>query len=98
MTLRVVLTITEIALLVAVVCFFLIVLTRMLSRIGDTLTNIADGVKAIDSHATIVGPGTDQLNELLTGAAGSLEQATVAAETLGPLANDVARQAGHLLS
>lgn len=83
MTLRVVLTIAEIAVLVAVLCYFLKTLTKMLSHIGDTLTNIADGVKAIDSHCTIIGPGADQLNALLTGAAGSLEQAAVAAEALG---------------
>ena len=83
MTLRVVLTVAEIAALVAVLCYFLKALTNMLSHIGDTLTNIADGVKAIDSHVTIIGPGADQLNALLTGAAGSLEQAAVAAEALG---------------
>lgn len=83
MTLRVVLTIAEIGALVAVLCFFLMKLTTMLSHIGDTLTNIADGVKAIDNHVTIIGPGADQLNALLTGAAGSLEKAAVAAETLG---------------
>jgi len=83
MTLRVILTVVEIAALVGVLVFFLKTLTDRLAHIGDTLTNIADGVKAIDNHVTIVGPGTDQLNQLLTGAAGSLEQAAVAAEQLG---------------
>ena len=83
MTLRVVLSVVEIAALVAVVCFFLIKLTAMLSHIGDTLTNIAEGVKAIDNHVSIIGPGTDELNALLTSAAGSLEKAAVAAEHLG---------------
>jgi len=82
-TLRVVLTVAEIAVLVAVVCFFLIKLTQMLSHIGDTLTNIAEGVKAIDNHVAIVGPGANELNALLTGAAGDLERAAVAAEQLG---------------
>lgn len=83
MTVRVILTIAEIAVLVGVLCFFLKTLTDMLAHIGDTLTNIAEGVKAIDGHCTIIGPGTEQLNALLTGAAGSLEQAAVAAERLG---------------
>ena len=83
MTLRVVLSIAEIAALTAVVCFFLIKLTQMLSHIGDTLQNIADGVKAIDSHVSIIGPGADELNSLLTGTAGNLERAAVAAEQLG---------------
>ena len=82
MTLRVVLSVAEIAALVAVVCYFLITLTKMLSHIGDTLTNIADGVKAIDGHCTILGPGASQLNSLLTGTAGSLERAAIAAEAL----------------
>ena len=83
MTLRVVLTVVEIAALVAVVCFFLIKLTQMLSHIGDTLENISEGVKAIDGHVSIIGPGTDELNSLLTGTAGNLERAAVAAEQLG---------------
>lgn len=82
MTLRVVLTIAEIVLLVAVLAFFLWKLTSVLKHIGDTLEKIRDGVKAIHGHCTILGPGTDQINSLLTESAGNLERAAVAVEQL----------------
>ena len=83
MTLRVVLTVVEMALLVAVLAFFLLRLTKQLKHTGDTLEKIADGVIAIEGHCTIIGPGADQLNALLGDSAANLERAAVAAETLG---------------
>jgi hypothetical protein len=83
MTLRVVLTIAEIALLVATLAYFLLRLTKQLRHTGDNLEKIADGVKAIEGHCTILGPGAGQLNGLLAESAGNLERAAVAAETLG---------------
>ncbi|MEW6154384.1 MAG: hypothetical protein AB1673_10415 [Actinomycetota bacterium] len=82
MTLRVVLTVVEIALLVAVLAYFLRRLTAQLRRTGDTLAKIADGVKAIEGHCTIIGPGADALNGLLAESAGNLERAAEAAEAL----------------
>ena len=82
MTLRVVLTVVEMALLVATLAFFLLRLTKQLKQTGDTLEKIADGVKAIEGHCTIIGPGADQLNALLADSAGNLERAAVAAEAL----------------
>lgn len=83
MTLRVVLTVVEIGALVAVLAYFLVRLTETLSHTGDTLEKIADGVKAIEGHCTILGPGADQINGLLRASAGNLERAAVAAEQLG---------------
>ncbi|MGH9223013.1 MAG: hypothetical protein ACRD2W_04345 [Acidimicrobiales bacterium] len=83
MTLRVILTVVEIALLVATLAFFLLRLTKQLKHTGDTLEKIADGVKAIEGHCTIIGPGATALNGLLADSAGNLERAAVAAETLG---------------
>lgn len=83
MTLRVLLSVAEIVLLVAVLAYFLLRLTRMLSHTGDTLEKISEGVKAIEGHLTVVGPGATNLNALLTESAGNLERAAVAAEQLG---------------
>ena len=82
MTLRIVLTLVEIAALVATLAFFLLRLTKMLKHTGDTLEKIADGVKAIEGHCTIIGPGAEALNGLLGESAGNLERAAVAAEAL----------------
>jgi len=83
MTLRVVLSVAEIVLLVVVLAYFLWRLTRMLAHTGDTMEKIAEGVKAIESHVAVVGPGTATVNALLAESAGNLERAASAAERLG---------------
>ena len=82
MTLRIALSIAEMVVLVAVLAFFLLWLTRLLKHTGDTLEKIAQGVTAIEGHCTVLGPGTDQINALLTESAGNLERAAAAAEEL----------------
>ena len=83
MTLRVVLSVAEIVLVVAVLAYFLWRLTRMLAHTGDNLEKVSEGVKAIESHVAVLGPGTTNLNALLIESAGNLEQAASAAERLG---------------
>lgn len=58
MRLQVVLTVGEILLLVLVLAYFLRMLTKLLTQVGDTLQNVADGVRAIEGHCRIIGPGT----------------------------------------
>lgn len=82
MTLRVVLTVAEILLLVAVLAYFLRLLTQLLSRVGDNLETIAGGVRAVESHCTVIGPGVQQVNGLLRESAANLEQAATAAESI----------------
>lgn len=82
MTLRVALSIAEIALVVAVLAYFLLRLTKMLSHTGDTLEKIRDGVVAIEGHCAIVGPGATRINSLLGESAGNLERAAVAVERM----------------
>ena len=82
MTLRVVLSIAEIVLLVAVLAYFLLRLTKMLSQTGDTLEKIRDGVVAIEGHCAILGPGATRVNAMLAESAGNLERAAVAVERL----------------
>jgi hypothetical protein len=76
-TLRVVLSVAEIALLVAVLAYFLLRLTKMLSQTGDTLEKIS-----IEGNCAVIGPGATRLNGLLTESAGNLERAAVAAERM----------------
>lgn len=84
MTLRVALTAGEIVLLVLVLAYFLRILTKLLAHVGDTLQNIADGVRAVRGHCEVIGPGTDEINRVLGEAAANLQQAAVATESLAP--------------
>lgn len=83
MTLRIALTVAEMALFVLVLAYFLIRLNSLLENVVSNLEKIADGVEAVDGHCAGVGPGVDQLNELLAGAAAELDRAGREAETLG---------------
>ncbi len=84
MTVQVVLTVGEILLLVLVLAYFLRMLTKLLTHVGDTLQNVADGVRAIEGHCQIIGPGTDGINRVLGEAAANLERAAAATEALAP--------------
>ena len=49
-----VLAVVEIAALVAVLAFFLVVLTKMLSKVAGNLHSVANGVQSIEGHLTIL--------------------------------------------
>jgi hypothetical protein len=67
---------------VLVLAYFLRLLTQLLGRVGDSLEEIAGGVKAVESHCTLVGPGVEQVNGRLREAAANLERAAAAAERI----------------
>ena len=48
------LSVVEIAALVAVLAFFLLVLTKMLRHVAGNLHNVACGVQSIEGHLTIL--------------------------------------------
>ena len=50
----IVLSVVEIVALVAVLAFFLVVLTKLLGRVASTLHNVACGVQSIEGHLTIL--------------------------------------------
>jgi hypothetical protein len=50
----IVLSVVEIVALVAVLAFFLVVLTKMLSRVAGNLHSVANGVQSIEGHLTIL--------------------------------------------
>ncbi len=82
MTLRLALTVAEILLLVVVLAYFLRLLTKLLTGVGDNLEQIAGGVKAVEGHCHEIGPSLERLNGLLKDSAGNLERAAAAAERI----------------
>ena len=50
----IVLSVVEIVALVAVLSFFLVVLTKMLSRVAGNLHSVSNGVQTIEGHLTIL--------------------------------------------
>lgn len=65
------LSVVEIVALVAVLAFFLLVLTRQLRHVGSNLHQVAAGVAAIDGHLTILG-AVPVVNDNLDAIAGAL--------------------------
>ena len=65
------LSVLEIVALVAVLAFFLLVLTRMLRQVGANLHQVSGGVAAIEGHLTILG-AVPVVNDNLDAIAGAL--------------------------
>lgn len=62
----IVLSVIEIGLLVGVLAFYLLVVTKLLKRVAVTLNDLAGGVAAIEEHTSIIGPGAAAANGILT--------------------------------
>ena len=82
MTMQVVLSVVEVLALVGVLLYFLRRIDGLLARIQGNLGRIAEGVAAVESHCSVIGPGADEINRLLGEAAGGLTQAAQEAEAL----------------
>jgi hypothetical protein len=65
------LSVLEIIALVAVLAFFLLVLTKLLRHVASNLHQVAGGVAAIQGHLTILG-AVPVVNENLDAIAGAL--------------------------
>ena len=72
-TLLIVLTLVEVAVLVAVLAIYLIVIARRLSNISKTLGLVTFGVRAIEKQTQPIGPVLTDINGALEGVAGALE-------------------------
>ena len=83
MTLRVFLTVLEIALFVAVLGYFLNHITGQLVSVNKTLAKITFGVRAVETQCHVIGPAADRLNSNLASVAAGLEDAAARAERLG---------------
>lgn len=84
MTMRIVLTVLEIVLLVAVLGYFLNRVARQLNSICKTLGKIAFGVRAVETQCAAIGPAADSINTNLTRALRDLEQVAARAERIAP--------------
>jgi len=82
MTLRVVLTVFEIALVVIILAYFLNKIFKQLISISNTLGKIAFGVRAVETQCAVIGPAADRLNGELAETAGGLEKAAGLTERL----------------
>jgi hypothetical protein len=65
------LSVVEIVALVAVLAFFLLVLTRMLRHVAGNLRRVACGVQSIEGHLTILA-AVPMVNKTLDDIAGAL--------------------------
>ena len=75
MTLRVFLTVFEIALLIATLAYFLNVVARQLNSISATLAKINFGVRAVETQCLVIGPAADRINANLAEIARGLDEA-----------------------
>ena len=83
MTLRVFLTVLEIALFVAVLGWFLNKITLQLVSVNRTLAKITFGVRAVETQCHVIGPAADRINANLASVAAGLEDAAARADRLG---------------
>lgn len=72
MTLLIVLTVLEVALLLLVLVLYLALISQRLLSIADTAGKIAFGVRAIDSQTAQIEPAIVGLNAELTAITGAL--------------------------
>ncbi len=82
MTLRVVLTIFEIAMLVGTLAVFLNIVAKQLNRISGTLAKITFGVRAVETQCAVIGPAVERINGNLADTAAGLNEAAAQAERL----------------
>ena len=80
MTLRIFLTILEIALLTLILAWFLARIARLLVSISDTCGKITFGVRAVETQCAVIGPTTDRVNAGLAELNSKLDQAAAEAE------------------
>lgn len=73
MTMRVFVSVLEIALFVAVLGFFLNRITQQLVSVNRTLAKITFGVRAVEQQCLNIGPAADRLNSNLSSVAAGLE-------------------------
>jgi hypothetical protein len=72
MTLLVVLSVVDIVLLVAGLAFYLFWVGTLLTRIAANLEESAELVRTIVSHAELIGPGVEHINQTGGVVAGAL--------------------------
>ncbi len=82
MTWRIILTVLEIAGLVAILAIYLATVARLLNSISANLARITFGVRAVETMCAVIGPAADKINGNLADTANGLSNAAAAAERL----------------
>lgn len=78
--LLIVLTLVEIALVLAVLVHYLVRIAASLRRTSVLLGKVAFGVRAIETQCSTIGPHVLTINDQLSGIAGALSQVTALAD------------------
>jgi t-SNARE complex subunit (syntaxin) len=79
---QLILSLIEIAALVAVLAVYLTVIGNQLKRISATLAKITYGVRAVETMCSVIGPAVDRINGNLQDVCSNLQEAAVEAEKL----------------
>ena len=79
---QLILSLIEIAALVAVLATYLTVIGNQLKRISATLAKITYGVRAVETMCSVIGPAVDRINGNLQDVCVNLQEAAVEAERL----------------
>jgi len=82
MTIQLVLSILEIAMLVGVLAIYLVIIGNQLRSISNTLAKITYGVRAVETMCAVIGPAVDRINGNLQDICENLQGAAVEAEKL----------------
>ena len=77
-----ILSLLEIAALVAVLATYLAVIGGQLSSISRTLAKVTFGVRAVETMCAVIGPATDRINGNLQEVANALQDCASQAERL----------------
>ncbi|MGH9279081.1 MAG: hypothetical protein ACRD12_13375 [Acidimicrobiales bacterium] len=82
MTIQLVLSILEIAMLIGVLAIYLVVIGNQLRSISNTLAKITYGVRAVETMCAVIGPAVDRINGNLQDVCENLQSAAIEAEKL----------------
>ena len=81
-TLLITLTVVEIALVVSVLAFYLIRISRSLYMSAQHLAKVTFGVRAVETQCASIGPSVTRINEQLEGISAALSGVADRAESL----------------
>ena len=81
-TLLIILTVAEITLVIGVLAFYLIRISRSLHMSAKHLAKVTYGVRAVEKQCESIGPSVTRINEQLAGIAGAVAGVADRAEAL----------------
>ena len=81
-SLLIILTVAEIALVIGVLAFYLIRISRSLHLSAKHLATVTFGVRAVETQCSSIGPSVTRINEQLQGIAGAVAGVADRAEAI----------------